>query len=89
MFPCQSHRGANSWRPHSMAEILLQGGVELYGTQGTFLEHPMALSIKDKETELSDGHRGLLRYALSVAHNEPLLCVGEDFARTDVAVAEV
>ncbi len=28
-------------------------------------------------------------YALSMAHNEPLLCVGEDFARTDVAVAEV
>jgi len=28
-------------------------------------------------------------YALSMAHNEPLLCVGEDFARTDVAVADV
>ena len=42
-----------------------------------------------------DGHTAALNfgdcfaYALSMAHNEPLLCVGEDFARTDVAVADV
>ncbi|HPV73399.1 MAG TPA: type II toxin-antitoxin system VapB family antitoxin [Gemmatimonadaceae bacterium] len=37
--------------PALEAEILLQGGVELYRIQGTFLEHPMALSIKDEETD--------------------------------------
>jgi ribonuclease VapC len=38
--------------------------------------HPAALNFGD-----------CLTYALATAHGEPLLCVGDDFARTDLVLA--